>query len=728
MASFLDFTYDCLYHLNQYFKASWPVRLLFGAHLKPPSRETELKVLRVIDLLKHKKDPQESTIGKLVKALPTDENILCVKDQLNGYNLLQLAVINGRKDILVLLAKSKVIRYHTKCSPPLHLAAHLGYEGILEILLKNGVDVCEIGGLCYPGQHQPVEYAKWMGMLDRPVFACQKEPSIPVFSAIAENNISCVKLIMSQMIEQGTPLPLPSVFLHFSCRKGSADCIQYFCKKYPDEVNSLDSEKDTPLLAAVGWGQKCVRILIEHGADARGVSRMGETALHRLYRNDIDGLFTIYETTKFLLTTGLEQMVNELNNDSETPLHVLVTHVGYIGGHLLHKQDYERYVSRGEMQTDYQEQVIGTLEMLLQFNADPHFENRLYLTPINKLLHIALKSACFQPEAAPSCVRDSIDTQYTYKNDFGYVKQAVDVLLKHGSNPNSQCPVGHTPLILLLQCLAEMDIEDICLEQKGILETMESLLCHGAETNFMYGEHGTCSTLLSEIASRYFGGQRYLPPIQDNTLESYAGFVNSVLELLLKYGMNPNCASKRKCKHLQGGSGNALIDFVRLAQQANTTSDFAVIRQWLITLFQWGADPDLEPYASEPIICHSQSSIFLKHQGTQALNHYIYEVKEFDSLFDDGHAQDLLLLFYNTMSHNVLYNCLNNARFMARFHPLGATGYDFVRLLTKLSENPRSLREIARVSIYTALQRDLARKVSELPLPNPMKSYLLEIQ
>lgn len=715
-----------MYYLNQYFKASWPVKLLFGSHLKPPSHDTELKVLRVIYLLKHKKDPQESSIVKLVTELPKNEDILCVKDQVNGYNLLQLAVINGRKDLVILLAK--VIRYHTKCSPPVHLAAHLGHEGLLEILLKNGADIGEIGGLCYPGQHLPIGYSKWMGLLDRPVFACQREPTLPVFCAIAESNIACMKFLLSQMTEKGIPLPLPSSLLHYACRRGSADCILYFCHKFPEEVNSLDKDRDTPLLAAVVWGQKCVRILLENGADTKGISKLGETALHRLYRNDIDGLFTIYDTTKFLLTTGVEQMINEENNAGETPLHVLVTHVSYIGGHLLHQEDDEQFLSRGEMQTDYQGQVIGTLELLLKYNADPHLENRFDLTPINKLLHIALKSSCRQQKPLLPCIMDSIDTCYVYKNDFGCVKQAVDVLLTHGSNPNAQCSVGHTPLILLLQCLAEMKIEDICVEEKGFLETAEALLRFGAETNFQYGKQGTCSTLLSEIAGRYFSGQRHPPAVGEQAMERFANLVNELLRILLKYGMDPNCVSKKKCKHLQGGSGNALIDFVRLAQQANSTSDFAVIRSWLITLFQWGADPDLEPYPSEPIICHSQSSIFLKHQGTQAFNQYIYEVKEFDSLFDDGHAQDLLFLFYNTMSHHTLYDCLNTARFMARFHPLGATGYDFVRLLTQLSENPRSLKGMARVSIYMALKRDLARKVSELPLPNPMKRYLLEIQ
>ena len=67
-------------------------------------------------------------------------------------------------------------------------------------------------------------------------------------------------------------------------------------------------------------------------------------------------------------------------------------------------------------------------------------------------------------------------------------------------------------------------------------------------------------------------------------------------------------------------------EFVRLAGMASTNREFEHIGLWLQTLLQWGADPDLEPYPSEPIICHCQSSIFLKKLGTQPICHYVHEV------------------------------------------------------------------------------------------------------
>jgi hypothetical protein len=52
------------------------------------------------------------------------------------------------------------------------------------------------------------------------------------------------------------------------------------------------------------------QILVDSGADVHLLSKgIGETALHRLYRMNIDGLFTIYDTTRYLLTTGIEQVL-----------------------------------------------------------------------------------------------------------------------------------------------------------------------------------------------------------------------------------------------------------------------------------------------------------------------------------------------------------------------------------------------------------------------------------
>ncbi len=63
---------------------------------------------------------------------------------------------------------------------------------------------------------------------------------------------------------------------------------------------------------------RCVSILLESGADVHLRSEfIQETALHRLYRQNIDCLFTIYDSTKYLLTTGIEQEVREGGRERE---------------------------------------------------------------------------------------------------------------------------------------------------------------------------------------------------------------------------------------------------------------------------------------------------------------------------------------------------------------------------------------------------------------------------
>lgn len=86
------------------------------------------------------------------------------------------------------------------------------------------------------------------------------------------------------------------------------------------------------------------------------------------------------------------------------------------------------------------------------------------------------------------------------------------------------------------------------------------------------------------------------------------------------------------------------------------------------------------------------------------------------------------MLFYRTMSHKELYDCLNSTRSMTRFHPMGAVGKKLLQILSSMTESPRSLSDISRVVIYKSIDRQLALKVPLLPIPNLMKKYLLEVQ
>nr|KAG5696809.1 hypothetical protein BaRGS_012832 [Batillaria attramentaria] len=323
----------------------------------------------------------------------------------------------------------------------------------------------------------------------------------------------------------------------------------------------------------------------ENGFDILQHAASGRLRLHRLYRMNIDGLFSIYDTTRYLLTTGIEQDINSLTDLGETPLHMLVSHVSYAGGNYVDPSRH--HLTRSELQGDYSRK-----------SNDP-------------------------------------------------------------------------------------------------------------------------------------GGDAGL-------MAQFADFTDNLLRLLLSHGLDPNHTTARSSPFLRGGSGNALIEFVRLAELATTSRDFSLVLRWMRTLLQWGADPDIEPYQSEPIICHSQSSIFLKKQGTQPVSHYLHDARERQTTpasgsEDVGHGiQALLELFYNSMDHKALYDCLHAARGISRLHlheslAVGMTPKDnFLSMLHCMAETPRSLKQIARVAVYKALDRQVAAKVDELPIPWAVKQYLLE--
>lgn len=727
MATIVHLTYNCLQLLNQYLGTVWPIKVIIGKQsLQPISKDTELKVLRIFYLQKRKNDICQSKLDvkELVSSFPLNEDVLSVCDTTTGCNLLQFAIINGDKDLALSLLKWHCHHGYKHCSPPVHLAASWGELTILQHLLNNGMDSNFSAGICYPDPHQPVGHTKWLWLIDQPVYKCNKNQLLPIYWAIVNDRVSCFTLLLNHMINKGEITPEMVDLLHFACRRGAIKCIGKILSKNPSIVNSMDVNKDTPLLLAVVWGRVCSKTLIDFGADVKIVSSIGETALHRLYCNDVDGLFTIFDTTKYLLTTGVEQLINCKNNNGETPLHVLVSHVSYIGGSLTHPEEVSLKCSRPQLQPDYQNQVVETLELLLKFNADPGSQNYHGLQPLGKLMHIALKS-CLQESEQCECVRLSISSKYSYKNDYGHLYSALKVLLHRGSDLNKSCLEGHTPLFLVMQCLLKDNIENLCEQSMGVISIVHLLLENGAKTmKFCHGG----STILAKIAARFLTISDNNLSIFADTRQKFSSLVNSLLETFLKNGLNPNYVTDIKSQHFQGGSGNSLIDFVRLTEMAAVPEDFIEIHRWLKTLFAWGADPDLEPYPSEPIICHSQSSIFLKKQDTQAMSHYIHVVKDMGiNIFQDGNAQELLMLFYNTMSHDILYNCLNTARVISHFHPLGATRKSFLQILNSLAENPRSLKQNARVAIYKSIDRNLVEKVPQLPLPTLLKNYLLEI-
>lgn len=374
------------------------------------------------------------------------------------------------------------------------------------------------------------------------------------------------------------------------------------------------------------------------------------------------------------------------------------------------------------------------LKAILQFNADPLMLNDQGLQPLSRMLHIALKS-CHRSDPCP-CVSTSQPDIFIveYQNDYATLAEAMEILLDHGAPSNFKCGVGHTPLILLMQCFLHDDFRSLTLQAKDALAAVETLIKHGANVNFTDVSQGTAATLIAMICCRCLTDS--LAQHDKQLQVCFAAFTDDLLRLLLSHGLDPNYSTSRTSPFLRGGKGNSLIEFVRLANVAKEAEDFGFIHRWLKTLLQWGADPDMEPYQSEPVICHSQSSIFLKKQGTQPVSHYLHEARERQNLASadiSGGMCALLELFYNSMDHKVLYSCLHVFQGISRFHlhDLAIAGNnqqdDFLSTVQQMAELPRSLKQISRVAVYKALGRRIADKVDKLPIPWAVKQYLLEV-
>lgn len=88
----------------------------------------------------------------------------------------------------------------------------------------------------------------------------------------------------------------------------------------------------------------------------------------------------------------------------------------------------------------------------------------------------------------------------------------------------------------------------------------------------------------------------------------------------------------------------------------------------------------------------------------------------------------IIYLFYFSMSHEPLYNCLKCLHnFYVAQVPNRSTD-SLIALITSLYRRPRSLKQICRQTVYKSLNNKLAQNINKLNLPGPLKDYVLNFE
>ena len=254
--------------------------------------------------------------------------------------------------------------------------------------------------------------------------------------------------------------------LYYSVLCGFYDLVKHLSIKHPHHVNAINSQYDSPLLAALS--KDCVdvaELLLEHGASVDVREGTGKTilleVLSRSQRN-------LVNKVKLLLKHGTD--VNARDNALRSSLHLLVQ----CGGDLevaqmllkhnadVHSQDYNgntplHILSEGQVrdEADYLEHV----RLFLEHGADVNIRDKNGQTPLHlavwrnrsQLARILLEHGA-DANAADNKGRTTLhELSEIRDNNKGNIHNLALLLLRHGTEVNTRDKDNQTPLLLAVK-------------------------------------------------------------------------------------------------------------------------------------------------------------------------------------------------------------------------------------------------------------------------------------
>jgi len=404
------------------------------------------------------------------------------------------------------------------------------------------------------------------------------------------------------------------------------------------------------------------------------------TVLHVLFLLGRKSADDTLSTVKLLLDQGMKELLNEPDRLGNTPIHALIVRYAL---------EETRYGYVHEPPPWNKWDMLHIMRNLIQNGAGPSI-NR----PGNSALTCVLR----------------------HVRDWEFRYEMLDMLLQNGGDPNVVGRDGSVPLMVCLVPLINKDpLHCLTHTMKVFYLNCVRLLCK-------YGANPNCSSRsnLTPLHVLVFTASEYITLNREVEKANGLTFIRQLLVILLQHGLDPNVRFSQRTQHV-------LLSLMDMVQNARVPSDLDHVYDLTLTLLQYGADPNVNISTTEPMICHSQSSVFLKKPAHQVLYYYIQLIIEKGELLIDPERRfaRLVWLYYLAMEHRQLYSCLKKVNSqisqVPMRHVLGS-------LICHLYAHPRSLKQISRVCIYQALGRKPAMTVNKLPLPPPLKEYILNFE
>ncbi|UYV83433.1 hypothetical protein LAZ67_23001003 [Cordylochernes scorpioides] len=615
----------------------------------------------------------------LTGGLPVqNENILSITSP-DGFNLLQHAIGLGCIELVRWILGRGCDVNRGVCSLPLHLAAQRGHEDIVDLLLKHGARVELETRMCYPGPHNPSCAMQSISMyLQVPDRSSDRIQSSEYF-AIDADHAGILDLLMAQGEDNWLPWQQKRPLLHVACERGAWNCVRHLVSERADEINQCYDEF-YPIHQAALQDIKFLELMIRCGADVTVRTATQQlTVMQAVLLLGKKSAEDTLNTLRLLLDQGCKEYINEPDSLQNTLLHALII-----------RYSLEESKAYG-------------------YDQDPPPWNKWDMLHLLRfLLQNGASQSINQPgNSALACVlRHVRDWEFRY--------ELLDMLLQHGGNPNCVGRDGSVPLMVCLVPLINKDpLHCLSHTKKVFYLNSVRLLCR-------YGANPNCSSQskLTPLLVLVFTASEYITLNREEEKTNAFAFIRQLLVILLQHGLDPNVRFSQRTQHILF----ALMDMVN---NARLSADLDFVYDLTKTLLQFGANPNVSISTTEPMICHSQSSVFLKKSSHQVLYHYVQLISRKEELLLDPDAErhifKLVWLYYYAMSHRELFTCLKLLSLSTTTRPLALAD-----LLRSLFTQPRSLKQMARVAVCSALSYNLSSQLCKLPLPPPLRDYLLE--
>lgn len=291
----------------------------------------------------------------------------------------------------------------------------------------------------------------------------------------------------------------------------------------------------------------------------------------------------------------------------------------------------------------------------------------------------------------------------------------IRILLQHGANPNCSYRSNLTPLHVLIFTVSENFTLNCDIQKRANFDFIKNILLlllqHGLDCN------KTSQYILQSIMDMIHN-VRTCPDIL---------CVYELTLILIQYGTDTNISLNGKNQN--NNTNNLLIDLTINTNQTggggNSNGVDGVGGGDGGGVGGVGSGSNSNGNSSSGVNRNS-----FRNSRSYILFYYNMLITKKEFLLTDPLSTyiKIIYLFYYSMQHEPLYNCMKSLHNLYIAQVPNKITEGLIQTITTLYKRPRTLKQMCRVSIHESLNKKLAQNINRLNLPPPLKEYMLNFE